>query len=188
MSSPNRNQIRIIGGQWRGRKITFPPLPFLRPTPDRVKETLFNWLSSHIVGANCLDLFAGSGGLGLEALSRGAGEVTFVDNQLQAIQHIRETASRLDINHAHFMHGTVPSLKLNALKSFDVVFLDPPYAQNLIEISANWLEHHHYLSEKAYIYIECGVDDALHNLPKNWHIRKDKLAGQVRYLLIERSP
>lgn len=142
------NEIRLIGGKWRGRKLTFPTLPGLRPTPDRVRETLFNWLSFSLAGANCLDLFAGSGALGLEALSRDAAQVTFVDSQYIVIQHIRNMCDNLGATNAHFVHGTIPKCTLNALQTFDIVFIDPPYKNGLINQSAAWLEHHHYLSAR----------------------------------------
>lgn len=181
------NEIRIIGGEWRGRKLTFPNLPGLRPTPDRVRETLFNWLSFSIAGANCLDLFAGSGALGLESLSRGAEQVTFVDSQYVVIQHIRSICENLGATNAHFVHGTVPSCTLDAIKTYDIVFIDPPYGTGLVNQSITWLEHHHYLSPSATIYIERSLEDEPLNLPHNWQVARDKQAGQVNYLLIERS-
>src|SRR3989338_6201010 len=126
------NRLRIIAGTWRGRKLTFPDTPELRPSPDRVRETLFNWLAPVIEGARCLDLFAGSGALGFEALSRGAHCVTFVDTSSEVISHLHTTLQQLST--------TAEILKLNATKPFtcknkpfDIVFLDPPFHQNLLE-------------------------------------------------------
>lgn len=183
----NKNQVRIIGGLWRGHKLEFPDLKGLRPTPDRVKETLFNWLNFHIANTNCLDLFTGSGNLGIEALSRGANHVTFVDQSYLAIQSIRQFTETHNVTSAHFVHGSVPKLTLDAMHTFDIVFIDPPYKQGLINVSINWLEHHHYLSHDAYVYIERAIDDEPLHLPRNWSIIKDQKAGQVNYLLIKRS-
>lgn len=182
-----KNQVRIIGGLWRGRKIDFPDLPSIRPTPDRVRETLFNWLTPHIVGAVCLDLFAGSGVLGFEALSRGAKQVTFVDNQYAAIQQIRLNAKKLDITQAHYLHGTVPMLSIDIEHTFDIVFLDPPYLQDLLNPSIKWLESRHYLSQHAILYIERHYKDTPLHLSKHWKILRDKTAGQVHYLLVEKN-
>ena len=183
----NNNQVRIIGGLWRGQKIDFPDYPGLRPTSDRVKETLFNWLSPTIVNATCLDLFSGSGALGFEALSRGAKKVTFIDSLYPIIQAIRKNAKKLNVTNAHFMHGTIPHLVLDTINTYDIVFVDPPFKQGLINPSICWLEQHHYLSPNALIYIERAIDDEPINMPSNWHTLREKKAGMVSYSLIERQ-
>jgi 16S rRNA (guanine966-N2)-methyltransferase len=178
------NQVRIIAGLWRGRKIEFPEINGLRPTPDRVRETLFNWLSPHIIDAHCLDLFAGSGVLGFEALSRGAKGVTFVDSSYIAIQKMRDNAKKLQITLAHFSHASVPALSLDVEEPFDIVFIDPPYAKDLVNPSIQWLHHHHYLKDNALIYVEKSREDPELILPTHWEIIRNKTAGQVNYLLI----
>jgi 16S rRNA (guanine966-N2)-methyltransferase len=123
-----RNSLRIIGGGWRGRRVHFPDSPGLRPTPDRVRETLFNWLQFSLAGARCLDLFAGSGALGLEALSRGAREVVFVDEATPVAKSLREELERLDgTARARVLQTTAARLSRAPGEPFDVIFLDPPF-------------------------------------------------------------
>lgn len=128
------NQLRIIGGEWRGRKLRFPDAPNLRPTPDRVRETIFNWLAPMIQGAHCLDLFAGSGALGLEALSRGAALTTFVDSHKKVTQELKNHIETLNANaraKVFSMDGvkflTQDKFQTTEVKQYDLVFLDPPY-------------------------------------------------------------
>src|SRR5450432_2048001 len=123
-----RNSVRIIGGEWRGRRINFPDIPGLRPTPDRVRETLFNWLQQAVAGARCLDLFAGSGALGLEALSRGAKALAFVEQAVPAARALREQLMRLGATSRAqvFEMGAARFLR-SAGEPFDIVFLDPPF-------------------------------------------------------------
>src|SRR5688572_32360734 len=129
------NRLRIIGGRWRGSRIEFPPLAAIRPSPDRVRETLFNWLQQPIVGARCLDLFAGSGALGLEALSRGAAHVTFIEKDRRAAAAIDELAR--EWLEAQVWVQSVDALswleRIPAPATFDIVFVDPPYDANLLE-------------------------------------------------------
>src|SRR5262245_4318828 len=152
--SAGRNELRIIGGHWRGRRVRFPPLEGLRPTPDRVRETLFNWLQPVIAGSRCLDLYAGSGALGLEALSRGAARVVFVDREAQVVEHLRATLSVLKAE------GGVPKLAdahrylESPAEEFDVVFLDPPFADATLPTICALLESRGWLSPSAFIYIE----------------------------------
>jgi len=183
----NNNQVRIIGGRWRGQKINFLDYPGLRPTSDRVKETLFNWLNANIVGATCLDLFSGSGALGFEALSRGAKHVTFIDSSYPVIQTLKKNAERLNVTHADFLHGSIPKLVLDNSQLYDIVFVDPPFKKGFLNKSIHWLENHNYLNEDAIIYIERAVDDEDLTLPNHWHILKDKKAGNVNYFLIRRK-
>src|SRR5512134_933490 len=121
------NQLRIIGGRWRSRRLRFPPLPGLRPTPDRVRETLFNWLTPVIAGARCLDLFAGSGALGIEALSRGAAAVTFVERHPQAVRGLRANLAQLRAEGARVEQADALLWLRQAPQPFTVVFLNPPF-------------------------------------------------------------
>jgi 16S rRNA (guanine966-N2)-methyltransferase len=189
------NQLRVIGGRWRGTKLNFPPIAAIRPTPDRVRETLFNWLQTDIVNARCLDLFAGSGAIGLEALSRGASTVTFVDREPAIGKYLHETLQRLqcDQGEVHVMDA------LNFLQRpaspFDIVFLDPPFAssaeQELLSSLCMQLENRGWLNAHAWLYIECpssmGSLDKIPQWPRNWTMHRSKQAGQVGYHLIKRS-
>lgn len=182
--------LRIIGGDWRGRKLRFPPLPGLRPSPDRVRETLFNWLAPTLPGAHCLDLFAGSGALGLEALSRGAASCWFVDSAGAACRQIEEHLALLGADGGRVANAD--SLRWlqqrpAALPAFDVVFLDPPFRQGLLGECCALLEERGWLAPQALIYLESGSDETLPALPPNWLAHRDKRAGQVAYRLFRRT-
>lgn len=184
--APHKNQIRIIGGQWRSRKLSFPDVPGLRPTPDRVRETLFNWLSPYIVGAHCLDLFAGSGALGFEALSRGAASVLMVDQSQPVIQQLRENALLLKSEQEVQLHcGSVPNVQLSIAQPYDIVFLDPPFQQNYLSACCQWLEQLNCLANNALIYIEAEAKLALPlPIPAHWEMLRQQRAGQVGYYLL----
>ena len=187
-ASGGSNAVRIVGGQWRGRKLRFPSVAAIRPTPDRVRETLFNWLQQHIVGASCLDLFAGSGALGFEALSRGAAEVTFVEREPDIVQYLRAT-----LVHLHASGGRVVSttaemfLRRAAAAVFDIVFLDPPFADDVLPVICEQLERGNWLAADAWIYLEYTARAGLPPLPSNWQVVRSKTAGQVGYHLARRG-
>jgi 16S rRNA (guanine966-N2)-methyltransferase len=176
-------RLRIIGGRWRGTRIEFPRVEAIRPSPDRVRETLFNWLQSWIAGANCLDLFAGSGALGLEALSRGAAHVTFVDREPRVGRHLTQTLERLKSSDADVHIGDALSFLARAPRQYDIVFLDPPFASDLLQqacarLGAGWV------APGAHIYLENPADQALPPLPAGWSVHRTKQAGQVGYHLL----
>jgi 16S rRNA (guanine966-N2)-methyltransferase len=177
------NRLRVIGGQWRGRPLAVPPLPAVRPSPDRVRETLFNWLQSVIPGARCLDLFAGSGALGIEALSRGAAEVVFVDSEPQIGTHLRDTLELLRASHASVHVMDAVQFLQGKARPFDVVFLDPPFASNLLERTCEALARG-WLAPEAFVYVECSADKPLPALPPEWSVHRSKRAGQVGYHLL----
>jgi 16S rRNA (guanine966-N2)-methyltransferase len=182
------NTLRIIGGQWRGRKLKFPEIDAIRPTPDRVRETLFNWLQHNIVGARCLDLFAGSGALGIEALSRGAVETVFVDREPAVAKYLRETMALLKAEGADVIVADANKwLSSNSSKPFDIVFLDPPFADSELRRTCGLLESQNWLASDAYIYIECSSTNGAPSLPANWSLIKSKTAGQVGYYLARRQ-
>ncbi len=181
-----QGQIRIIGGQWRGRKLKVLSTPHLRPTPDRVRETLFNWLSPVITGAYCIDLFAGSGALGFEALSRGAAYVVMVDQLLEVTQLLQEEAKKLKTNQVEIYRANVPEQLRAAGQSFNIVFLDPPFQSNLLLPTCFYLEQHAFLAENALIYLETSKSFQLNDLPQNWQIIKKQIAGQVAYYLAKK--
>ena len=183
------NQLRIIGGEWRGRKLRFPDAPNLRPTPDRVRETVFNWLAPMINGARCLDLFAGSGALGLEALSRGAAFTTFVDSHKKVNQVLKEHLNLLNANKQAEVRqfDSVKYLK-NTSQKYDLVFLDPPYQMDFMQKVVPLLEENDWLADNAMLYLEIEKRQSLPELPENWEMLKDKTAGEVHYFLFQRSP
>ncbi len=180
-----QNRLRIIGGRWRGRKLAFPDVAGLRPTPDRVRETLFNWLQADIVGARCLDLFAGSGALGLEALSRGASRVVLVDESTAATRQLEDNLQILHADDARVVRMAVQTFLERGPGDtrYDVVFLDPPFAQNLIPPSLQLLDDKGWLAPGAHIYLE--TENQLHELPlpADWQLLKEKTSGQVTYRL-----
>ncbi len=182
--------LRIIGGSWRGRTWRFPEGQ-IRPTPDRVRETLFNWLAQDIAGARCLDLFAGSGALGLEALSRGAAGAVFVEQSADAARELRQTLALWGgASAAAAQIHTADALSFLAGKpdAFDVVFLDPPFATGLLSQVAARLEACHWLKAGALIYAECPAREALPPLPAGWNVAKTGRAGEVGYHLLRRTP
>ena len=176
--------LRIIGGTWRGRKLRFPASAAIRPTPDRVRETLFNWLGATIHGARCLDLFAGSGVLGLEALSRGAAHVTFVERDAAAVHALRERLVEWQAGDARVERGDALRYLAGAARPFDIVFLDPPFASELLTRSAALLEERHWLAAGARIYVEFAARDGLPPLPATWRPLQAKQAGEVGYHLL----
>lgn len=182
-----QQSLRIIAGQWRSRKIYFPDLPQLRPTPDRVRETLFNWLMPVISGARCLDLFAGSGALGLEALSRGAAEVVFVDRDRQVHNYLTDTLRMLGAGHGRVVQADALDYLAGPAQAFDIVFLDPPYQSALLSPCCGALEAQAWLASPALIYIETARQSVPPPLPDNWTVQRDKVAGQVSYRLLQRA-
>jgi 16S rRNA (guanine966-N2)-methyltransferase len=180
--------VRIIAGKWRGRRLKIPEVQGLRPTPDRVRETVFNWLAPFIPGAHCLDLFAGSGVLGFEALSRGARYVVMVDQSPEVVKRLEEELLAFKVLNAQIYRAKVPhQLRPSPEKPFDILFLDPPYQANLLIPCCHYLEEHHFLAKSAHIYLEAErlIED--NELPFNWHLIKGQKAGQVYYHLAHRE-
>jgi 16S rRNA (guanine966-N2)-methyltransferase len=175
--------LRIIAGQWRGRKFRFPPLG-IRPTPDRVRETLFNWLQPRIAGSRCLDLFAGSGALGLEALSRGALEVTFVEQQRPAAHAIELLLTQWQAHGGRVRHAEAGGYLAREppAQPFDIVFLDPPYGSPALSACARRLDAR-WLAADARIYLERARRDPLPALPADWCELRSGRAGEVGYHL-----
>ncbi|MGH8294797.1 MAG: 16S rRNA (guanine(966)-N(2))-methyltransferase RsmD [Steroidobacteraceae bacterium] len=186
--------LRIIGGSWRGRHLRFPPSPQIRPTPDRVRETIFNWLSLRVPGARCLDLFAGSGALGLEALSRGAARVTFVERDPAAACEIRARLADWGARGGSVAHADALSfLARKPVGPFDIVFLDPPFGSTLLEETAARLDQGS-LADGALVYVECPAGaasparaGAAPPVPPRWLLLKSKRTGEVGYHLYLRA-
>jgi len=184
-----QNTFRIIGGTHRGRRFTFPGDLTVRPSPDRVRETLFNWLQGVIPGARCLDLFAGSGALGLEALSRGAAFACFVDAAPRAVSAIREhlgvlkEGAKAEVQVA----DVLAFLRVPPARAFDVVFLDPPYAAGLLEPACAALQRNGWLAPGARVYLESDAAAELSPLPEGWQLLREGRAGQVGYRLAAKT-
>jgi 16S rRNA (guanine966-N2)-methyltransferase len=182
-----QNKLRIIGGEWRSRQIDFYDAPGLRPTPARVRETLFNWLQYDIAGNRCLDLYAGSGALGFEAASRGAKSVVQVETNPDACRALKENAIKLAATQIKIVQSDVFRYLSGDAEPFDIVFLDPPFGLNLTARTCNWLEDKGCLSQQAKIYVEAeSKKQFLDGLPENWQLLKSKTAGEVAYHLLER--
>ncbi|WP_079203760.1 16S rRNA (guanine(966)-N(2))-methyltransferase RsmD [Pseudomonas sp. CC6-YY-74] len=181
-------QLRIIGGQWRSRQFNFPMAAGLRPTPNRVRETLFNWLAPYIEGATVLDPFTGSGALFLEALSRGAGSALALDSNPSAIAGLRGHLQTLNCENGQLLQSdALVYLQTQAATAFDLVFLDPPFSQDLLLPACNLLEQHGWLAADAWIYTESEHPPSSLGLPGNWRQHREQKAGQVYYALWQRS-
>lgn len=186
-TSGGSGQIRIIGGQWRGRKLPVPDSPGLRPTTDRVRETLFNWLAPSMVDARCLDLFAGSGALGLEALSRYAASATLLEMERHVAQQLQKNLATLNATQGKVVNtNTLTYLAQNGTPH-DVVFVDPPFRKRLLEETLNLLESNGWLANNALIYVESEVENGLPPVPVSWDLYREKIAGQVAYRLYQRE-
>jgi 16S rRNA (guanine966-N2)-methyltransferase len=187
--SKNANSLRIIGGKWRSRVVEFPDSEGLRPTPDRVRETVFNWLQMQIGGARCLDLFAGSGALGFEAASRGAEQVTLVESNHKVAATLTENLSVLKADNCQVITQSaldfVSSYRGDAVH---LVFIDPPYQADLWSDTAALLTKKKVLADNALIYLEYASKQQAPLLPDSWHLLKDKVAGEVHYCLYQYQP
>jgi 16S rRNA (guanine966-N2)-methyltransferase len=182
------NRIRIIGGRHRGRKLCFADLPGLRPTGDRMRETLFNWLQPLIAGARCLDLFAGSGALGLEAASRGAGEVVMVERARQVVRQLRENVELLGLENTEVVEADGIEWLSASARPFDIVFLDPPFADRLLPLSLRLLTARGWLAPGARVYLENDAGQRLPGLPEQLVLEKSKRMGQVAFGLAHWMP
>lgn len=178
--------LRIIAGEWRGRKLHFTAVKDLRPTPDRVRETVFNWLMADIEGAVCLDLFAGSGALSWEALSRGAQHVVAVELNSRAVASLQQQQRTLNTDKIQIIASDAQKFLRRPQDVFDIVFLDPPYQADLLAPVSAALESSQCLAHEAIIYLECPSRQALPQLPDNWQQLKHKQAGEVGYYLFKR--
>lgn len=179
----NTGKLRIIGGQWRGRQFTFPEVEGLRPTGDRIRETLFNWLSGYVAESRCLDLFAGSGAMSLEALSRGAASVTALELDRSAAKMIQSFANDLGANNIEVINTNTLEwiAKDNSAEPFDIVFIDPPFAAEMVSQSVALLLRGGWLHSDSWIYIEADRRLPKPELPTGVIEHRFKEAGQVSY-------
>lgn len=183
-----QGQLRIIGGQWRSRQFDFPMAHGLRPTPNRVRETLFNWLAPYVEGAKVLDVFAGSGALFLEALSRGAGSALALDLNSAAINSLRGHLLTLRCDNGQLLQtDALRHLEQQPATPFDLVFLDPPFSQGLLLPACTLLEEKGWLASDAWVYTESENPPSSLGLPGNWRLHREQKAGQVYYALWERT-
>ncbi|TJZ77637.1 16S rRNA (guanine(966)-N(2))-methyltransferase RsmD [Chitiniphilus eburneus] len=179
--SQARNQLRIVGGEYRRRVLRFPDAEGLRPTPDRVRETLFNWLGQDLTGKTCLDLFAGSGALGFEAASRNARRVVMVEKAKPVHAALQVNRQLLGATHIELVHADAAAWLARCTEQFDVVFLDPPFASDLLVKTLTVLPVR--LNEGALVYAECAQRPDL----KGWEILREGKAGTVHYALLRHT-
>lgn len=185
--SAGNGQIRIIGGQWRGRKLPVSDSPGLRPTTDRVRETLFNWLAPSLVDAAVLDCFAGSGALGLEALSRYATRATLLERERSVSQQLQKNLVTLKAANGQVVNANTLHYLAQPGTPHNIVFVDPPFRKGLLEETLTLLEQNGWLAEDALIYVESEVENGLPQVPLNWTLHREKVAGQVAYRLYHRE-
>jgi 16S rRNA (guanine966-N2)-methyltransferase len=178
-------QLRIIGGRWRGRRLQFPAVDGLRPTTDRTRETLFNWLSAPVPGSRCLDLFAGSGALGLEALSRGAMACVFVERSDSAATAINAHLGALDITGSSCIRADAAAWlrQGNRDAPFDIAFLDPPFDSSLLADCLPLLAAPGWLAAGAFVYLETARKAPQPQPPPGWELHREKFAGGTAYRL-----
>ncbi len=183
-----QGQLRIIAGEWRSRQFSFPMAHGLRPTPNRVRETLFNWLAPYVEGARVLDLFAGSGALFLEALSRGAGSALALDLNPAAIASLRGHLQTLHCSNGQLLNSdALGYLAQQPASAYDLLFLDPPFGQDLLQPACALLESRGWLAADAWIYTESEQPPSSLGLPGNWRLHREQKAGQVHYALWQRQ-
>jgi 16S rRNA (guanine966-N2)-methyltransferase len=184
-SKAKASKLRIISGEWRSRQLPIPDIEGLRPTPDRVRETLFNWINPHVPGAVCGDFFCGSGALGLEALSRGAKHLTFVDNSRIVSQQMTANLATLGATNADVIAQNAAAFLDSATpRPMDIIFLDPPFRKGWLAQIIPLLENG-WLADRALVYIEMEKEASLPALPIHWTLKKEKNAGQLVYRLFE---
>lgn len=180
-------QIRIIGGLWRGRKLPVPDSPGLRPTTDRVRETLFNWIAPVLHDARCLDCFAGSGALGFEALSRYAGKAVLLESERNIAQQLQKNLALLNSDKGQIVNANALNWLAQPGTPFDVVFLDPPFRCGLLAETFRLLEQQGWLADEAWVYVEAEIEHSAVDVPASWQLHREKTAGQVAYRLYHRQ-
>ena len=178
-----QGELRIIGGDWRSRKLTFPDSGGVRPTPARTRETLFNWLNFHLAGARCLDLFAGSGALGLEALSRGADDCVFVDHTPVLVHALNHNLALLQAKSARVVGKDIGAFLAGPGEGFDIVFIDPPFRQGWLPRLLPALAQNAWVRPGGWVYMEHESELATPAVPVDWNLHRQKSAGQVCYCL-----
>jgi len=183
-SQGTEGELRIIGGDWRSRKLRFPDAGGVRPSPARTRETLFNWLNFHLAGRDCLDLFAGSGALGLEALSRGAGSATLVDHTPALAGALKANLQLLKASNGEVVCRDVTQYLTHRNRPpFDIIFMDPPFRQGWLDRLLPLIDSQQWLKPGGWMYVEHESELASFATPADWHLHRQKTAGQVTYKL-----
>jgi len=179
--------LRIIGGDWRSRKISFAHNPAIRPSPDRIRETLFNWLQYSIPGARCLELYAGSGILSLEALSRHASHITIVDRAADVIAAIKTNLTLLKAEPGQYecIQASALTWLSSQENTWDLIFLDPPFKSQELESLLPIIATNKLLKPDGYVYLETPKAIEQQDLPEGWHIHRNKKAASVHYCLCQ---
>ena len=178
-------KIRIIGGKYKGRNLHFPAVNDLRPTPERIRETLFNWLAPYISGSHCLDLFAGSGALGFEAISRGAKNISFVESSRKASHAIEKNIQVLNSDCANVTNQDSINYLKHCNRQFDIVFLDPPFKSSLLQSSIDLINEHDLINNTGWVYAEYSAHQQQPNCLSPWKIHRQTKAGDVRASLFQ---
>ena len=181
----NKNFVRIISGKYKSRKITFPDRPEIRPTGNRIRESLFNWIQADIVNSRCLDLFSGSGALGIEALSRGAETTTFIESDFETANCLEKNLRILNAENGVVVRADAMSWleSQKNIEPFGFVFLDPPFKKNILLDCISLLESNYMIPNNGIIYIETETEINLEQLPLTWRLKQKKQAGRVSYCL-----
>ncbi len=184
----NKNFVRIISGKYKSRKITFPDRPEMRPTGNRIRESLFNWIQADICNSRCLDLFSGSGALGIEALSRGAGMTTFIESDFETANCLEKNLQILKADNGIVVNANAISWleSQKSIEPFGFVFLDPPFKKNLLLNCISLLESNCMIINEGNIYIETETDVDQRQLPLTWRLKQKKKAGRVSYCLYQK--
>lgn len=175
------HSVRIIGGRWRGRRLPVGNFDSLRPSKDMVRETLFNWLQPAIEGSRCLDVFAGSGALGFEAASRGAGHVLMLEQELELVKQLRLQAETLKADRVEIIAAASEHYLRRPGQAFDIVFVDPPFNSALMPEICQLLSEHGWLKPDSLIYLEAARAQGLPALPGGWELQRQKISGDVTY-------
>ncbi|NVJ50367.1 MAG: 16S rRNA (guanine(966)-N(2))-methyltransferase RsmD [Gammaproteobacteria bacterium] len=176
-------QVRIIGGRWKGRRLKFVEVNGLRPTLDRVRETLFNWLMYDVAGARCLDLFAGSAAIGIEALSRGAKEVVFVEKNKKAADYIHHNLKELAFTNARVFNTSAEVVLKKNEQPYDIIFIDPPFYQDFLDKILQGLNIPAFVHEGTLVYVERERHSDDITVPDNWQLEKSKQVGGLEFYL-----
>lgn len=185
VTKADRGVLRIVGGHWRGRRLPVLNQPGLRPTADRVRETLFNWVAPWVEGSRCLDCFAGSGALGLEAASRGAREVVMLERSAPAVRGLKASVAALSAAQVAVCRAdALEWLATTPVRPFDLCFVDPPFASELLAPTLARLVGRGWITSDGMIYVESAKDEPLPARPEGWEWFRSKVAGQVRYGLL----
>ncbi|MFT7109506.1 MAG: 16S rRNA (guanine966-N2)-methyltransferase [Psychrobacter glaciei] len=185
MAKKTGSRLRIIGGKWRSRMLPIADVEGLRPTTDRVRETVFNWLQPYLYGANVLDVFAGSGVLGFEALSREAASATLIEKNKLAIKNLNENAKTLGAQNISIIQTDALIWLTSCTEQFDVIFLDPPFNKGLLPDCINLINDNNLVKTNSWVYIESEGNLSDLPIPRHWHLFREKQAGMVMLRLFK---